>query len=102
MILMIPGTAGLTGVPYFSAWAGERKETTGAYRIGRNNTELQITIDGVWQDSVDTKCLLDFLGERKVISNPEEWRVESVRDTDGLTYTDESFTTVVFVRTPSL
>jgi len=60
-----------------------------------NNSKLGVTVDNAWNDDVDRDKLLRFLQSEGIIKNVDDWRVDKIVDTDGRTYIDESYATLI-------
>lgn len=58
---------------------------------------LEVTVDDVWEDDFSKSALVAFLIEKDVIKDTS-WKIQRVQDTDGLTYTDDVYTTVTLSR----
>ena len=69
------------------------------YRFEEGNTKLEVTIENASEDYVEPDKVLAFLGEKKVVSKPKEWKLVHAGDSNGNTLEDDLWWTGTFHRT---
>ena len=67
-----------------------------AFLHSPDKKQLTVTIDDVWEDDLYTEDLIPFLLKQGVIDG--EWVIVKTDDTDGRTYIEETYTTIVIER----
>ena len=79
-----------------TSWGGEVFYADVSYSMQGN--EIIVNVDGAGIDDIDSNALLQHLQSNGIIDNAESWKVKESRDTDGLTYIDETYTSFVIVK----
>jgi hypothetical protein len=78
-------------------WLGGKRVVDVDYHFFDDDC-LQVTIENVYMDDFEIHDLKKRLIKAGVISNPDDWSVDEISDTDGSCCEDQ-YTTVSFVKT---
>lgn len=64
----------------------------------RQGNKIVVTVDDCTEDYFDKNELLNFLEQEGVVEETDDYRLTEFRDTDGLTYQNDTFSTVTLER----
>ncbi|MFC1644400.1 hypothetical protein ACFL08_00050 [Patescibacteria group bacterium] len=76
-------------------YSDEKRSVDVFYRFSTMKRLLYVTINDVMEDDISVSDIISLLRENEVVSEGENWAVDSVQDSDGL-ITEGSFVTIIF------
>lgn len=96
-VLYLPAQKSFDGFPLAPWFEDEEpRRVTVDILFLRDKKDLKVTINDAMEDDVNERNLLLFLKEKSVIDNIFEWELVEKRDTEGLTFLEENFVTLIF------